>query len=487
AAGDAHIAGYTRSQFYPTTPGAFQEDFLGEIDGCGNPPFDPIHNCEDMFVTKLLPDGSAFGFSTFVAGHHEDVARAVAVGPDGSVYTVGYTHSDDFPLTDGQGNVVVSKLSASGSDLVYTVEMFSGSPTAGHGLAVGPYGDIYFTGGINVPSDVYVARLSEGPQGPDGDLDGDGCVDLTDLATLLANYGTTSGATYEDGDLDGDGDVDLADLAILLGNYGEGCEDMATIALQFDGVEDLGPDYVYEGWFIVDGMPVSTGRFVVDEDGMPVPDEFEVTAMDAAEASLFVLTIEPAEGDEPEPADTHMLAGGWDGDCAVLTVGHPAALGDDYTSASGAFILETPTTGDIPDDYDQGIWWLDPGAGPGPSLALPELPAGWEFEGWVVGGEGPITTGRFMTPSGEDSDGAGPFAGPDAFPPFPGQDFIDPPMVLTDFAAVITIEPEPDNSPGPFTLKPLIDGNIEDVGPGVLQSMENRAADFPVGMVVLVD
>ena len=53
------------------------------------------------------------------------------------------------------------------------------------------------------------------------DLDGDGDVDLTDLAQLLGHYGTPSGATYEDGDLDGDGDVDLADLAELLGNYGQ--------------------------------------------------------------------------------------------------------------------------------------------------------------------------------------------------------------------------------------------------------------------------
>jgi hypothetical protein len=56
-----------------------------------------------------------------------------------------------------------------------------------------------------------------------GDLDGDRDVDLADLAQLLANYGTTSGAAYEDGDLDGDGDVDLADLAALLGVYGTTC------------------------------------------------------------------------------------------------------------------------------------------------------------------------------------------------------------------------------------------------------------------------
>jgi hypothetical protein len=57
-----------------------------------------------------------------------------------------------------------------------------------------------------------------------GDLNGDGEVNLPDLAQLLGSYGTTSGATYEDGDLDGDGDVELPDLAALLGVYGTICE-----------------------------------------------------------------------------------------------------------------------------------------------------------------------------------------------------------------------------------------------------------------------
>jgi photosystem II stability/assembly factor-like uncharacterized protein len=54
---------------------------------------------------------------------------------------------------------------------------------------------------------------------PLADLDGDGAVELADLANLLAHYGET-GVMLEDGDLDEDGDVDLSDLAILLGMYG---------------------------------------------------------------------------------------------------------------------------------------------------------------------------------------------------------------------------------------------------------------------------
>ncbi|MFQ5807305.1 MAG: hypothetical protein ACE5I3_12730, partial [Phycisphaerae bacterium] len=57
-----------------------------------------------------------------------------------------------------------------------------------------------------------------------GDLNGDGQVDLSDLATLLSNYGVTEEAELEDGDLDGDGDVDLDDLAALLAHYGTVCD-----------------------------------------------------------------------------------------------------------------------------------------------------------------------------------------------------------------------------------------------------------------------
>lgn len=56
-----------------------------------------------------------------------------------------------------------------------------------------------------------------------GDLNVDGDVDLSDLSTLLANFGVGSGATLATGDVDGDGDVDLTDLSSLLANFGLFC------------------------------------------------------------------------------------------------------------------------------------------------------------------------------------------------------------------------------------------------------------------------
>lgn len=55
-----------------------------------------------------------------------------------------------------------------------------------------------------------------------GDVDGDGDVDITDLAMLLTSFGACTGdaAYLADADFDSSGCVDLGDLAALLGNFG---------------------------------------------------------------------------------------------------------------------------------------------------------------------------------------------------------------------------------------------------------------------------
>ncbi len=253
--------------------------------------------------------------------------------------------------------------------------------------------------------------------------------------------------------------------------------DDARLELSFADLPVLGDDYLYEGWLITSDGPITSGRFTVD--GSEGSHTFVIDRALMEASQTFVLTIEPKVGDVPEPSSTHILAGPFVEGVAQLTMDHGAAFGTDFLGSEGGYILQTPTTADIAEDFDQGIWFLEPAAGPGPGLRLPELPAGWRYEGWVVGEDGPVSTGTFTDPTMADRDGAGPTAGPDGSPPFPGQDFINPPMKLIGSRVVLSVEPDPDDSPMPFFIKPLA-GDVAQEGPGVFQSLGNIAQETQV-------
>ncbi len=234
-----------------------------------------------------------------------------------------------------------------------------------------------------------------------------------------------------------------------------------AVSLSFEGLEPLGSELVYEGWLIIDGAPESTGTFNIDADGNVVVIN-DVDVENAKDSTAFVLTLEPAVDPDPAPSSTHILAGDFEDGVANLTLDHPAALGVDLTEAAGSFIVATPTTSATDDDRS-GVWFLDPTlpAGERASLDLPTLPDGWEYEGWAVIDGVPVSTGRFVDPTGPDdfSD----FSGPDPAPNYPGEDFIQNapdgvtfPTDLTGATIVISVEPAPDDTPAPFALKPLV-------------------------------
>lgn len=251
------------------------------------------------------------------------------------------------------------------------------------------------------------------------------------------------------------------------------------LELSLNGLEPLGDRSVYEGWLIIDGAPVSTGRFNLNEG----ETQKTFSNINAEGASLFVLTIEPKENDPAAPSATKVLAGALTNNNASLTASHEAALGDDFTSVDGVFILATPSSA-ATDDEDQGIWFFDPASDT--RLTLPTLPEGWVYEGWVAGDDGPVSTGRFTDVNAADDDGAGAAAGvdPGTFPAVPGQDFVMPARKLGGLKAVISVEPSDDDSPAPFAIKPLL-GDIDgsQLAP-TLQSLAKNGT-LPSGSVVL--
>ena len=231
----------------------------------------------------------------------------------------------------------------------------------------------------------------------------------------------------------------------------------ADLVLNLGGLEALGDDFVYEGWIIVNGSPVSTGTF----SSVSFPQIFSVDAAQLAAATTFVLSIEPAVDPDPAPAATKILAGDFSGNTANVNSNGIVA---DFSTAAGTYILATPTDTDATNE-ESGVWFLDNSSGSAVAgLNLPTLTDGWKYEGWAVIDGMPISTGTFTDPAMADDNAATSIFKGDAGngPGYPGEDYLQNapagltfPTDLKGTTIVISVEPSPDNSPAPFTLKPL--------------------------------
>ncbi len=266
----------------------------------------------------------------------------------------------------------------------------------------------------------------------------------------------------------------------------------ADLTLAINGLEDLGANFVYEGWIIVNGAPVSTGTFT----STAASQTFTLDATQLSTATRFVLSIEPA-GETgtaaATPADTKLLVGDFSGNTASVSIG---TVGDfNAISPSGMFFLRSPTdeaAGNNGND-ENGIWFGSPGMPPAPALTLPTLEAGWKYEGWVVvDGTGPLSTGTFTAFDmvDENAGDATSFSGTENNgPPIPGEDFFNNtpagftfPLDIRDRTIVISVEPFPDNLPGPFLLKPLVGTAGQDTAPTTYDLTFSNAS-FPSGTV----
>ena len=169
SAGNAFVAGTTISTNFPTTAGAYREQYIGGARACMSGLSTPI-DCTDMFVTKFVPDGSSLTYSTYLGGDKDDNAKGIAINEAGEVYVVGESYSTVFPGAPPRTvlgyYIVLAKLNASGSDLLYGLAIDSQVANAGHGIALDNAGDIYITGAQNVPEELYVAKITEGGAPP---------------------------------------------------------------------------------------------------------------------------------------------------------------------------------------------------------------------------------------------------------------------------------------------------------------------------------
>lgn len=168
---------------FPTTPGAFQEEFAKKW------PTNNLYGHQNGFVAKLSPDGSELIWATYYGADSFGFFRDIDVDDQGYVYGIlnavknlpGGIPDDAFDTTlNGDYDMVPVKFTPDGSDVVWaTVLGGSGEDRGGPAIRVGPDKSVYVSGGThsmdwpvtpNVAqtqaggnSDIFVTRIA-----PDG-------------------------------------------------------------------------------------------------------------------------------------------------------------------------------------------------------------------------------------------------------------------------------------------------------------------------------
>ena len=138
AQGRAYVAGYTESEDFPVTRNAYDRTLSGY---------------SDAVVLKLSALGDALFYATYLGGQSREGAIGIAVGTNGYAYVVGVTRSDDFPVLNpyqssrrGNEDIFVTKLTPSGSGLVYSTFLGGSLDDEPFSMALGGNETVYITG-----------------------------------------------------------------------------------------------------------------------------------------------------------------------------------------------------------------------------------------------------------------------------------------------------------------------------------------------------
>lgn len=145
------------------------------------------------------------------------IAKGVVDGvPRGYAYAGGGVFQSDLAAeTETTTNMLL--LAIPGGEVTFTVVPLGSETRLGIDRDEDGFYDRDELAGCSDPADPL--DVPDG-NGLDGDLNGDGVVDLSDLGTILADYGCVGSCVA---DIDQDGDVDLSDLGVVLAAYGTHC------------------------------------------------------------------------------------------------------------------------------------------------------------------------------------------------------------------------------------------------------------------------
>jgi Ca2+-binding RTX toxin-like protein len=351
--GNVFISGFTISNDYPTTPGAYNHS---------------LNNfSEDVFVSKFNSDLSDLPASTYIGGSGNELGPRIVLDVFGNVFITGQTFSADYPFTagaydttyNGDGDVFVSRLNndlslllastfigGSATDLAFTsavsldgsgnVFVAGQTLSADYPFIAGAYDTTYNGGG-----DVFVSKLNSGLSslgastfigGTNFDflsaivIEGSGNVYITGQ-TFSESYPTTSGA-YDKIFDDADGFVsklssNLSDLPASTFLGGSDIDFPSDITLDsFNNVLVTGDTFSAD-------YPFTLGAYDTTYNGLGGTSDGFVSKLDNNLSSLLASTY--IGGSVDDSASSIAI----DGSGSILITGF--TFSDDYPTTPGAY------------------------------------------------------------------------------------------------------------------------------------------------------
>jgi len=146
SAGQAYVAGNTKSKDFPVTPGAAQSKSGGNT----------------AFVAKLDPAGARLVYATYLGGTGSDDAFGIAVDSSGNFFVSGVTSSSDFPVTPGAFQARFTALDSAG----FAARYAPGGALLWATFIGGSVRDSASAIAADTAGNVYVAGNSESPDFP---------------------------------------------------------------------------------------------------------------------------------------------------------------------------------------------------------------------------------------------------------------------------------------------------------------------------------
>jgi len=247
------VTGGTFSIDFPTL-NAYQSSYSGIISP----------NLGDAFLTCIEPDSARVIFSTYLGGNGTEFGNGINASSNGEIYIIGWTSSENFPtayayqssIAPGTEDAFASKISSSGSYLIYSTYLGGSGNDRGENLDIDSLGCVYMSGdteSVDFPTiNAYQATYAGAIDAFVSKFRWEPSPTPTPISQIV---------TLDSGDYNGDGTSEIAIFRPSTGSWR--LSNLGSTSFGKDGDIPISGDYWGDGTSEIGVFRPSTGSWLV--------------------------------------------------------------------------------------------------------------------------------------------------------------------------------------------------------------------------------